>query len=100
MLDDLDDHHNAAVADHVLRLHRYQPVGMEGRPSAQVARRSRVVLGDSTSHDDEAQARKTSKVGGRVRQAEGRRAGGLGGAGRRAGGSTKTHQQRQRRRRQ
>ena len=46
VLDDLDDHHNAAIADHVLRLHRYQAVGMEGRP-AQVClpalRRARVI---------------------------------------------------------
>ena len=32
VLDDLDDHHNASIADHVLRLHRYQTLGMEGRP--------------------------------------------------------------------
>ena len=62
VLDDLDDHHNAAVADHVLRLHRYQSVGMEGRPTSQVNHKRRTILGDTDDNGDGSSSSKTSKV--------------------------------------
>ena len=61
VLDELDDQHNAAIADHVLRLHRYQKPGMEGIPEP-VGRASIAYLDDEDDYSNPHSANVTSKV--------------------------------------
>jgi len=54
VLDDLDDEHNSKIANHVLRLHRYQIPGQEGEPVPIGGRRGLDgSLGDDDEDDDE-----------------------------------------------
>ena len=61
VLDELDDQHNAAIADHVLRLHRYQKPGMEGVPEP-MGRATIAYLDDEDDYSNPHSENVTSKV--------------------------------------
>ncbi len=63
VLDDLDDEHNSKIANHVLRLHRYQIPGQEGEPVPVGGRRGLDgSLGDEEDEEEEEENSSSDKA--------------------------------------